>query len=63
MPTKIFLLRFPLRVDYDLHSHFVEIVHFVLIQDIEADFVVFKGVWYFEKEPLRITICVDIILK
>lgn len=63
MPAEIFLLRFSLWIDYNLHPHLVKIIHFVLIQNIETDFMIFEGIWHFEKEPLRVAIRVDIILQ
>lgn len=62
MPTKIFLFRLSFRVDNNLHSHFIEIIHFVLIENFEFHCVIFKGVRYFKEKPLRVSIGIYIIL-
>ena len=63
MPTKILFIRLLHRIDDDFHSTFIETRMFVEVKNIEAWFVSFEGVGYFEEEPLRVAISVDIILK
>lgn len=52
MPANIFLLALSLGVNDNLHSHFVEVIHLILIEDIELDCMVFEGVGNFKEEPL-----------
>lgn len=63
MPANIFLLALPFRVNYDPHSHFIEVIHFILVEDVELDCVVFEGVGHFKEEPLGIPVSVDIVLQ
>lgn len=52
MPANIFLLALSLGVNDNLHPHFVEVIHLILIEDIELNCVVLEGVGDFEEEPL-----------
>ena len=63
VPAKIFLLRLTLRINDNFHAHFVQIVHFVVIEYIESHFMVFEGIWDFEEKPLGVAICIDVILQ
>lgn len=31
VPAQVLLFRFPLRIDYHFHTHFIQVIHFVLI--------------------------------
>lgn len=63
MPANIFFLALSLGVNDHLHPHFVQIVHFVLIQNVELDCMILEGVRYFKKEPLRVPIGVYVVLQ
>ena len=63
MPTYILFLGLSFGVYDDLHAHFVEVVHFVLIEDVEAHFHVLSGVRDLEEEPLGIAVGVDVVLQ
>lgn len=63
MPAYIFFLALSLGVDNDFHSHFIQIVHFILIEDVKLDSVSFVCVWHFEEKPLRVTVGIYIILQ
>jgi len=63
MPAEIFLLWLFLAVYDNFHSHFIETVLFILIEDIKFYFMIFYSVWYFKEEPLWVAIGIDIILK
>lgn len=34
----------------------------IKIENVEFNFIPFIGVWDFKKKPLRVTICVDVVL-
>lgn len=63
VPAEILLLGLPLGVDDDLHAHLVEVVHLVLVEDVEAHLVVLEGVGHFEEEPLGVAVGVDVVLQ
>jgi hypothetical protein len=44
MPTQVLLLRLSLRVNYNFHSHFVEVVEFILIENFELDSMSLTGI-------------------
>lgn len=44
VPAEIFLLRLALRINDDFHAHFVQIVHFVVVENIESHFMVSEGI-------------------
>lgn len=47
----------------DLHTKVVKWVSLREVDDVEADFHAFRGIAYSEEEPLRMSICVYVILK
>ena len=63
MPTNVLFLALSFGIDDDLHSHFIKIVHFVLIEDVKFTFLIFKNIRNFKKEPLGISIGIYIVLK
>ena len=50
-------------INDNLHSHTIQAVLLVLVQDVKLDPVTFEGIGYFEEKPLRVTIRVDIVLQ
>ncbi len=63
MPTEIRLLWLSFGVYDNLHTHFIEVIAFVLIKNVEFYFMIFGSIGNFEKEPLWIPISINIILK
>lgn len=47
----------------DFHTMMIQTIVFIKVKDIKFNFLVYFGVAHFEKEPLRVSSCVDIILK
>ena len=44
MPTEIFLLRLPLRIDDNFHPHLIQVVHFIVIENVESNFMIFESI-------------------
>ena len=63
VPTEILIFGLFMTVNHYFHAHFVKRVLFILVENVEFDLLGFEGVGYFEKEPLRVPIGVDVILQ
>ncbi len=63
MPAQIFFLGLPLRINDYLHSHFIEIIQFIFVQNFELNTMALTSIGDFEEKPLWVTISIDIILQ
>lgn len=63
VPTEILLLRLLVTINHYLHTHLVQRVLLVFIQYVKPHLVRLKSVRHLEKKPLRVSICVDVILQ
>jgi hypothetical protein len=63
MPAAILFLFGSRRKGQDPHSIIVQRVTFGEVENVELDCVALADVGYFEEVPLRVSICVDIILQ
>jgi hypothetical protein len=52
MPAQIFLLGLPLRINDYLHSHFIEIIQFIFVQNFELNTMALTSIGDFEEKPL-----------
>jgi hypothetical protein len=52
VPTQILLLRLSLRINDDLHSHFIKVVEFVLVEDFELDSMPLASIGHLKEKPL-----------
>jgi hypothetical protein len=52
MPAQIFFLGLPLRINDYLHSHFIEIIQFIFVQNFELNTMALTSIGDFEEKPL-----------
>ena len=63
MPAKVFSLLQILTIAGHFHAEIVKTIWFSKVYDVKADFAAFLSVADPKKEPLRVTVRVDIVLK
>ena len=63
MPTNILLLGLFDRIENNFHTTLIETILFIQVNNIESYFHSFGNIGNFEEEPLRVAICVDVVLE
>lgn len=63
VPAEILLLRLPLGVNNYFHSHPIQVILLVLIENFEPGPLSLSGVGHSKEKPLRISIGVGVVLK
>lgn len=63
VPAQVLLLRLLYRVDDDLHAALVQARVLAQVHDVELALVPLESVRHLEEEPLRVPICINIVLN